>query len=196
MTSEEVEGLHTEAYRLADPFVCLVCGAPAMHPGAHLCGSCSFDTWGDRFTWIPTDRERSERLSTIAYGLRISISQVQKTYGDLIDVHDYSDMAINLIRSIVRFIRSDRRHNGSCLDLSDTIDGTERTGVTCPCCLLHWDLVWLAANEDRRHGLSEGATFAEVERFQRERKVRAKLEQVADLSVDDIVQRSLGEVPC
>jgi hypothetical protein len=195
--------LDNEKYRLADPFICLVCGG-ADPEGMHFC--CPVDEWGDRFTRVVEQSERNEQIAKLAAALRITyqgaeqeVSLIGHKWGD------YSEVARAFASALADFrvFVGSRVHPedcGDCTVLDEALVEQHpierglwpKVPGRCPLARLHFLLVTLACCEDARHDLPPGSTQHEIERRTRERHVAQQLERLQGATVGEIVNRTLS----
>lgn len=187
-----------ERYRLVDPRTCLVCGdRPSHYHFPHICSTCDQATsWGGRFTWTKTRDEVNQDAANVAAKLGTSVAYALETW--CVEVIDYTDKFVGLLRALGDFYASDGTHSGGCLpddpQLSDAVDLAElESAVRCPLCHLHYRKVLLCVDEDKRHGLPPCTTFYACETADRDAMLARRAEQLKDTSLDDIVARSLQE---
>ena len=189
-----------EAFRLVDPFTCLVCGAQAAS-GRHLCGDCPPEAWGDRFIREPAPGERLEAIAKMADWMGLTIQGAENevetigyTWGD------YTEHATAFFKALDKLTvwgLAGAAHPSDCEDCSGAnIPASSAPAVhhamflldiKCPLFEVHIRLINLACFEDLRHGLDVGVTFAEIERVARDRRIAERLAKIADRRLDDIV---------
>lgn len=204
MDHEVAQTVHGEAYRLADPWICIVCGDSSPFE-AHLCDACPTADWGKRFTREVSSDEASEGILRLQRGMRLSLAGAIDCFKQLQHtLQDYTGTARDFFQALQAFMADPRctgTSQGNCLrppDLDDlntgaaAIDWAWRQALlSCPLCRLHSCKVLLAFQEDKRHGLEPGATTKEVERRTRERRLAQRVAAVRDGSVESIVRSAL-----
>jgi len=193
--------LTDERYLLADPFVCLICGRPSEY-GIHYCGDASCRADDGRFVHIATDQEIAEQTAGIASSLGITYAAAQQEVSLLGHKWgDYSEHAKTFFRALHDYRNSQCDCRGDCPDCVGNPPPSDyhpismmmwQVSIECPFYKLHTSLFMLTHYEDRRHGLSPGSTWAEMERRDRNKRIASRLENIQGKSVMDIIDNALG----
>lgn len=198
--------MNDETYRLADPFTCLVCGAPSPSGWHHCAGpQCVPGAWGDRFTGTFTSATRDASILAIATGLGSSISHATEEFELLKDhASKYDDIANRFYKALFAF--ADALTEGvvgpghscpACQSLpeipADPVGAAWALAprAACPVAELHIAKVLLSVKEDWRHGLAPGSTMKEADRVAREQQLRRKVDAVSGRDLAGIVTSSL-----
>lgn len=173
-----------------------------MPTGTHMC--CPQDTWSDRFTYEVTTAERTQRTAELADAMRWTYP----TAADYVDTSpvqmgNYNTHARNFLEALHAF-GSRGPHPEPCEDCASFKDSdqwlTHPVDISwwpvmserCPVARLHFTLVILSLDEDRRHGLESGATLTEQNRRTQEREVAQKRARLKGTTVEEIVNRKMS----
>lgn len=192
-----VDSTSEELFRLADPLVCLVCGAGSKPP-YHLCEECmdTSESWGDRFTWRPAQHFLNRVAAERAPWLGVSVDFALKNYilpSAPDGLVDYADVAMDFFKALGEWLveRPEVDPNGECFDRNKVPERFEARKLDCTYCRFKVMLYHLSLEEDKRHGVKLGSTLIEWRRLGRERTSAARAAEIADLDVTTIVEEAM-----
>lgn len=205
--SVPVATTESERFRLADPFLCLVCGGESG--GVHWCGQCQTMepeavkvVFESRFRWTPSQLYLNQVAAESSEYMGVKAAWWLDNYAPLLtEKCNYSEFAKEFFRAFSMFLSDRPSEHGkdrcfsvesmAASSLSGDIGPEQSSRVECALCRFDLARFLLSTQEDKRHGLNLGDTEAEWRRLGVERSVVRKQRDIADLDLSQIVENSM-----